>query len=212
MATTTKEYPFPVPSHLLKCKGLHGRNQRVAVAYMYFRMSFNPRWTFNAVELSTVLGIHRTNAWRLLQSFTKKGIVKDLGNKRIDIPAQLQAHGLTHYFVHEFQGVWQVIFAFMCPEQVSKANTQAEKWNEYSRQADIIWAPYNAWEKRFFSEVKKMLASFPLLQLDKETFEALVQTLTPIIGARPDQMALRAECRAAFKKIYQSERQHDEST
>ena len=38
----------------------------------------------------------------MCKAFVKKGILKDIRNKRIDVPANLQRNGWSYYIVHQF--------------------------------------------------------------------------------------------------------------
>jgi len=92
-----------VPAHLWEAKQLHGKNQVYAVAYFQYRTSIKPDWKFHPVELAEVLGMTRYGARDLLMAMARKGLVHDLGNKRIDTPARLMAYGLAYRKVHEYQ-------------------------------------------------------------------------------------------------------------
>jgi hypothetical protein len=43
-------------------------------------------------------------------AFVKKGILKDMGNKRIDIPKHLQRNGWSYYKVHEYTANLDLLF------------------------------------------------------------------------------------------------------
>jgi hypothetical protein len=89
-----------VPRHL-KCLRLKGK-QPDALFYVLSRTNTKPQWRFNPVELASVLKISRQGAWKMCLAFVKKGILVDIGNKRIDIPAKLQRNGWSYYIVHQF--------------------------------------------------------------------------------------------------------------
>lgn len=180
-----KEYPFPVPKHLFRIKGFHGSNQRVFIAYAFHRSSCNPSWRFNPVEVSKVLGIHRSNSWRLLQSFVAKGLLNDVGNKRIDIPENLQAYGMTHFLVHEYTANLNEISAIMFPETVARAKKSEKRFDNFVQRSAAIVRPYEseleAYEKRLKAECVKRN-----LSLGSDNFQQVLEELTPVIGKLPE--------------------------
>ena len=91
-----------VPAHLKRA--FRSRKQRQGVVYCHWRMTYSkPDWRLNPVELSSVLGISRWGAHKVLMTMAKRGLVQDCGNKRIDTPARLMAYGLAYRNVHEYQ-------------------------------------------------------------------------------------------------------------
>jgi hypothetical protein len=93
-----------VPEDLLK---KFTRNQATVLTYMHFRCRRNPLWKFHAVELVNVLKhnglrISRQCSYKMLLAFTKRGVLNDLGNKRIEIP-----RGVWWKMVEE-RGLWGI--------------------------------------------------------------------------------------------------------
>lgn len=97
-----------VPRHL-RCLRLKGK-QPNALLYVLSRTSRKPQWRFNPVELASILKISRQGAWKMCKAFVKKNILKDVGNKRIDIPKPLQRNGWSYYKVHEYAANLDLLF------------------------------------------------------------------------------------------------------
>jgi hypothetical protein len=95
----------PIPEHLYQSKLLHTDNQIRGIPYLAFRTDANPYHRFTAPELAEKLGIDRRRGFDLLRAYARKSIVKDVGNKRIDIPENLQRNNWTYYNVHEYVAV-----------------------------------------------------------------------------------------------------------
>ena len=109
-----------VPRHLSKC---FTENQAKGVCYIHYTMNYRPSHKFHPVELAGVLGISRRGCLKMCLTFVKKGILQDIGNKRIDIPVHLQCHGLEYKKVHEFTANIQCVEDLMNPPKKTKSLT-----------------------------------------------------------------------------------------